>query len=100
MLSPGLHARLRVVRAWAPRSGNEDDLLELIERASVRGVRVLLDGVFNHVGRGFPAFVEVAAHGQDSRYASWFRGSALDQAAGIELGDRQHDLSVISSRSL
>jgi glycosidase len=55
------------------RLGDENDLLELIARASARGVRVLLDGVFNHVGRGFPAFADVAEHGQDSRYASWFR---------------------------
>jgi cyclomaltodextrinase / maltogenic alpha-amylase / neopullulanase len=36
-------------------------------------VRLLLDGVFNHVGRGFPAFRDVLAHGRDSGCASWFR---------------------------
>ncbi|GAA0344122.1 alpha-amylase family protein [Actinoallomurus spadix] len=56
-----------------PRLGTEQDLLRLIEQASGRGVRVLLDGVFNHVGRGFPAFADVAEHGPRSRYASWFR---------------------------
>ncbi|GAA4602142.1 alpha-amylase family protein [Actinoallomurus liliacearum] len=56
-----------------PRLGTEEDLLRLIEQASERGVRVLLDGVFNHVGRDFPAFADAAAHGSRSRYASWFR---------------------------
>jgi glycosidase len=56
-----------------PRLGGEEDLLALVRQASERGVRVLLDGVFNHVGRGFPAFADVAAHGGKSRYASWFR---------------------------
>src|ERR671917_1723548 len=37
------------------RLGTEDDLTRLVESARGRGVHVLLDGVFNHVGRGFPA---------------------------------------------
>lgn len=36
-----------------PRLGDEADLVHLVEAAHARGVRVLLDGVFNHVGRGF-----------------------------------------------
>lgn len=55
------------------RLGTEGDLLRLVEQASARGVRVLLDGVFNHVGRGFPAFADVVERGPASPYASWFR---------------------------
>ncbi|MWA00153.1 DUF3459 domain-containing protein [Actinomadura sp. LD22] len=55
-----------------PRLGDEDDLLRLVEAASGRGVRVLLDGVFNHVGRGFPRFADVRARGGASPYAGWF----------------------------
>jgi glycosidase len=58
------------------RLGDEDDLIQLIGKASARGVRVLLDGVFNHVGRSFPAFAEVTANGPASRHASWFRADA------------------------
>jgi glycosidase len=57
------------------RLGDEDDLVQLIGKASARGVRVLLDGVFNHVGRGFAPFADVAANGAASRYASWFRAA-------------------------
>jgi cyclomaltodextrinase len=35
-------------------------------------VRVLLDGVFNHVGRSFGPFADVARHGTASAYADWF----------------------------
>ncbi|GAA0272115.1 alpha-amylase family protein [Actinomadura nitritigenes] len=55
-----------------PRLGDEDDLLRLVEAASGRGVRVLLDGVFNHVGRSFPRFADVQARGGASPYAGWF----------------------------
>jgi glycosidase len=47
------------------RLGDESDLLHLVEQASARGVRVLLDGVFNHVGRSFPALDDMAARGPD-----------------------------------
>ncbi|TDC53053.1 DUF3459 domain-containing protein [Actinomadura sp. KC345] len=55
-----------------PRLGEEDDLQRLIDDASRKGVRVLLDGVFNHVGRGFPPFADVAVRGEESPYRKWF----------------------------
>ncbi|MFB4311842.1 alpha-amylase family protein [Actinomadura sp. GTD37] len=55
-----------------PRLGGEDDLRRLIDEASQRGVRVLLDGVFNHVGHGFDPFGDLTARGDDSPYRNWF----------------------------
>ena len=40
-----------------PRLGDDADFDALVAAAHGRGLRVLLDGVFNHVGREFPAFV-------------------------------------------
>jgi cyclomaltodextrinase / maltogenic alpha-amylase / neopullulanase len=54
------------------RLGTEDDLTALIEACHARGVRVLLDGVFNHVGRDFPRFRDVLEQGPDAAAASWF----------------------------
>ena len=39
-----------------PRLGTNEDLLALIDAAHTRGVRVMLDGVFNHVGIDHPDF--------------------------------------------
>jgi len=56
-----------------PRLGDDEDLDRLVAAAHDRGLRVLLDGVFNHVGRAHPAFADVEAHGPASEHASLFR---------------------------
>src|SRR5579875_2055979 len=62
-----------------PRLGTDEDFGRLAGACRDRGIRLLLDGVFNHVGRGFPAFQDVLAHGRSSRFAPWFR---LDFGSG------------------
>ncbi|MDG5766131.1 glycoside hydrolase family 13 protein [Balneolales bacterium ANBcel1] len=47
--------------------------LELVDEARARGIRIVLDGVWNHVGRDFWAFRDVLEHGAASRYADWFK---------------------------
>ncbi|HTQ22156.1 alpha-amylase family protein [Mycobacterium sp.] len=54
-----------------PRLGGEADFDYLVAEARGRGLRVLLDGVFNHVGVDFPRYRE-APHSDAS--ARWFRG--------------------------
>ncbi|MBD8217887.1 DUF3459 domain-containing protein [Microbacterium sp. CFBP 13617] len=48
-----------------PRLGNDEDFDRLVSAARERGIRILLDGVFNHVGRGHPAFRAFADGGDD-----------------------------------
>jgi cyclomaltodextrinase len=55
-----------------PRLGTEDDLVALADACRTRGIRLQLDGVFNHVGRDFAAFADVVEKGSGSAYASWF----------------------------
>lgn len=55
------------------RLGSEADLRQVLDGAHARGVRVVLDGVFNHVGRDFPALMDLEANGTASAYADWFR---------------------------
>jgi len=56
-----------------PRLGTEEDLERLIGACADRGIRVCLDGVFNHVGRGHPAFAAVEADGPSASTAELFR---------------------------
>ncbi|WP_336921910.1 alpha-amylase family glycosyl hydrolase [Aquipuribacter sp. SD81] len=56
-----------------PRLGDDADLDALVAAAHDRGLRVLLDGVFNHVGRGHPAFRALETDGPDAATAGMFR---------------------------
>lgn len=54
------------------RLGTNRDFAELCDVMHKRGIRIILDGVFNHVGRGFWAFQDVLKHREDSAYTDWF----------------------------
>ena len=54
------------------RLGTNDDFKELTTKMHETGIRVVLDGVFNHVGRGFWAFRDVLEKREASPYRDWF----------------------------
>lgn len=54
------------------RLGTNDDFKQVCEKLHEAGIKVVLDGVFNHVGRGFFAFQDVLKNRQASKYAGWF----------------------------
>ncbi len=54
------------------RLGTNRDFYEVCEELHRRGMKVILDGVFNHVGRDFWAFNDVKQHRWDSPYKDWF----------------------------
>jgi cyclomaltodextrinase len=60
------------------RLGTDETLVRLVDAAHARGLRVVLDGVFNHVGRDFWAFRDVLANGPASEFRGWFAGLRFD----------------------
>ncbi|RMG68107.1 MAG: glycoside hydrolase family 13 protein [Calditrichaeota bacterium] len=50
----------------------DSTFLRLIREAHRRGIRVVIDGVFNHSGTGFFAFQDILKNGPRSRYAHWY----------------------------
>lgn len=54
------------------RLGTNEDFREVCDALHEAGIRVVLDGVFNHVGRGFGPFMDVVRNRENSRYTSWF----------------------------
>ncbi len=55
-----------------PLLGGTPALRELVDALHARGMRIVLDGVFNHTGRGFWPFHHVLENGLSSPYADWF----------------------------
>ncbi|WP_135552355.1 glycoside hydrolase family 13 protein [Paenibacillus cymbidii] len=55
-----------------PQFGTMDDLRSLVRTCHELGIRVMLDGVFNHCGFEFPPFRDVLAKGRRSEYRDWF----------------------------
>ena len=52
--------------------GGNAALRTLLDAAHARGIRVILDGVFNHASRGFFQFHDILENGRDSAYLDWF----------------------------
>ncbi|MGN0326280.1 MAG: alpha-amylase family glycosyl hydrolase [Lachnospiraceae bacterium] len=54
------------------RLGSNADFAEVCQALHKEGIKVVLDGVFNHVGRGFWAFQDVLKNREASPYVNWF----------------------------
>ena len=54
------------------RLGTNEDLRDLVDACHALGIRVILDGVFNHTGRDFFAFRDLLTHRESSPYRDWY----------------------------
>lgn len=54
------------------RLGTNEDFKAVCDKLHESGFKIILDGVFNHVGRDFWAFKDLLQHKQESRYKDWF----------------------------
>jgi cyclomaltodextrinase len=74
-----------------PRLGDDADFDDLIREAHARGLRVLLDGVFNHTGRSFQPFQDALAQGPSAPTAPWFRISWPEHGTGTQTESTEPD---------
>ena len=54
------------------RLGTNEDLTNFVAECHKQGVRVILDGVFNHTGRDFFAFKDIRQNRENSQYKDWY----------------------------
>jgi neopullulanase len=72
-----------------PLLGGNEALRELLDQAHARGIRVILDGVFNHASRGFWAFHHILENDLKSPYADWFHIKGLPLRPYQEPGEKK-----------
>ncbi len=60
------------------RLGDNDDFKTFVKEAHEMGIKVVVDGVFNHTGREFFAFQDIQKNRSKSRYCSWYKGINFD----------------------
>lgn len=56
------------------RLGDNDDFRAFVGKAHELGMHVIVDGVFNHTGRGFFAFQDIKKNRESSKYINWYKG--------------------------
>lgn len=67
-----------------PQFGTKETLKRLVEECHKRGIRVMLDAVFNHSGFYFPSFQNVLKNGENSPFKEWFHIHSFP----VQTGDR------------
>ena len=55
-----------------PAFGTNQTFDELVKECHAHDIRIVVDGVFNHVGTAHAAFKDVKEHGRESKFTSWF----------------------------
>lgn len=56
------------------RLGDQEDFAEFVDQAHGLGLKIVVDGVFNHTGREFFAFQDIQKNRESSRYCGWYKG--------------------------
>ena len=55
------------------RLGDNDDFRQFVAACHEQGIKVVVDGVFNHTGRDFFAFQDIRQNRENSQYRYWYR---------------------------
>ncbi|MDP4120694.1 MAG: DUF1653 domain-containing protein [Bacillota bacterium] len=63
------------------RLGTNESFKQVCDKLHENGIKIVLDGVFNHVGREFWAFKDVLQNGQYSEYCSWFKNLSFSHTS-------------------
>ena len=92
----------RDYRAVDRRLGDNGDFRQFVSLCHQSGIRVVVDGVFNHTGREFFAFRDIQEHKWDSGYKDWYRGIRFDCASpmGDPFSLMRHGRGIMFCRSL
>ena len=84
------------------RLGDNEDFTGFVHQCHTSEIRVVVDGVFNHTGRGFFAFQDIQKNRESSPYCGWYRGvnfgwgSPLGDSFGYEAWQGHYELPCLN----
>lgn len=84
------------------RLGDNDSFIRFVKQCHEAGIRVVVDGVFNHTGREFFAFEDIRQNREASPYAGWYRGvnfgwnSPFNDGFGYEAWQGHYELPCLN----
>ena len=84
------------------RLGTNEDFSHFVKLCHKAGIRVVVDGVFNHTGREFFAFKDIQQKGASSPYTSWYKGvnfgwrSPLGDSFGYDAWQGHYELPCLN----
>ncbi len=86
------------------RLGTNEEFKAIVDKLHAEGIKVVLDGVFNHVGRGFEPFMDVVKNREGSRYKDWFNinfggNSCYNDGLWYEGWEGNYDLVKLNLRN-
>lgn len=86
------------------RLGTNEDFKKIVDELHENGIKVVLDGVFNHVGRGFDGFKDVLEKRWESPYKDWFNisfdgNSCYNDGLWYEGWEGNYDLVKLNLRN-
>lgn len=86
------------------RLGNNEDFKTVSDELHQAGIKIILDAVFNHVGRNFPPFLDIKENRENSRYLDWFfidfnRNSNYDDGFWYEGWEGHYELVKLNLRN-
>lgn len=87
------------------RLGSNQGFQEFVDKCHGVGIKVVVDGVFNHTGRSFFAFEDIQKHGEMSAYTDWYKGvnhgvsSPLGDSFGYEAWQGHWELPCLNLRN-
>lgn len=86
------------------RLGDNNDFKEICKELHKNNIKIVLDGVFNHVGRGFWAFQDVLKNRENSPYRYWFNidfggNSSYNDGFWYEGWEGHYDLVKLNLRN-
>lgn len=87
------------------RLGDNDSFKDFTALCHEAGIKVVVDGVFNHTGRGFFAFRDIGRNRENSPYKDWYKGvnfgwgSPMGDSFGYEAWQGHYELPCLNLRN-